>query len=82
MGSMAKCWIAFVSPFNLWTTFGGEVERSQRIIVESALPERRMGFPERVVARRVLRKSVWDLGSRVAPEFVVPLLPLWEMEVQ
>lgn len=56
-GSVANEARALVWPFSLW--MGVEVVRSQIMIVASAAPEMRMGFPSRDVARRHLRKSVW-----------------------
>lgn len=55
-GSMARNCTAFVWPFSLCRTL--PVLRFQRMIVESAEPERSTGTFERVVVRRHLMKSV------------------------
>lgn len=62
-GSMARFVMALVWPLSLWRSL--LVEISQMMMVESAEPEMRMGVLLMVVARTVLRKSVWPASFRM-----------------
>lgn len=62
-GSMARFVMALVWPLSLWRIL--LVEISQMMMVESAEPEIRMGVLLMVVARTVLRKSVWPASFRM-----------------
>lgn len=62
-GSMARFVMALVWPLSLWRIL--LVEISQMMMVESAEPEMRMGVLLMVVARTVLRKSVWPASFRM-----------------
>lgn len=62
-GSMARFVMALVWPLSLWRSL--LVEISQIMMVESAEPEMRMGVLLMVVARTVLRKSVWPASFRM-----------------
>lgn len=62
-GSMARFVMALVWPLSLWRSL--LVEISQMMMVESAEPEMRMGVLLMVVARTVLRKSVWPANFRM-----------------
>lgn len=62
-GSMARFVMALVWPLSLWRIL--LVEISQMMMVESAEPEMRMGVLLMVVARTVLRKSVWPANFRM-----------------
>lgn len=62
-GSMARFVMALVWPLSLWRIL--LVEISQMMMVESAEPEMRMGVLLIVVARTVLRKSVWPASFRM-----------------
>lgn len=62
-GSMARFVMALVWPLSLWRSL--LVEISQMMMVESAEPEMRTGVLLMVVARTVLRKSVWPASFRM-----------------
>lgn len=62
-GSMARFVMALVWPLSLWRSL--LVEISRMMMVESAEPEMRMGVLLMVVARTVLRKSVWPASFRM-----------------
>lgn len=62
-GSMARFVMALVWPLSLWRILS--VEISQMMMVESAEPEMRIGVLLMVVARTVLRKSVWPASFRM-----------------
>lgn len=62
-GSMARFVMALVWPLSLWRSL--LVETSQMMMVESAEPEMRMGVLLMLVARTVLRKSVWPASFRM-----------------
>lgn len=62
-GSMARFVMALVWPLSLWRIL--LVEISQMMMVESAEPEITTGVLLMVVARTVLRKSVWPASFRM-----------------